>query len=94
MNLTKGKRMMDELDLIQEAVSNWESLYEIEEVETCEILPGALEERSFLSRILLREREEPIYIEMRVLKESEGRLKEIFERERPVIWSKPGYSLN
>ena len=86
--------MMDELDLIQEAVSNWESLYEIEGVETCDILSSALEERSFLLRILLREREEPIYIEMRVLKEAEGRLKEIFERGRPVIWSRPGYSLN
>ena len=30
--------MMDELDLIQEAVSNWESLYEIEGVETCDII--------------------------------------------------------
>ena len=45
--------MMDELDLIQEAVSNWESLYEVEEVETWELSSGALGESTTVARILL-----------------------------------------
>ena len=47
---------MDELDLMQEAVSNWESLQEVAEVETCEVYRGAEGKRAYLSRILARQR--------------------------------------
>ena len=94
MNLTKGKRMMDELDLIQEAVSNWESLYEVEEVETWELSSGTLGESTTVARILTRNREAPIYIEMRALHEVDDGLKELLENGKPVMWSRPGHSLN
>ena len=85
---------MDELDLIQEAVSNWESLQEVAEIETCEVSTDDLEERLFLARIMPRDRKSPIYIEMRALQEGDDGLKELLENGRPVIWSRPGHSLN
>ena len=85
---------MDELDLMQEAVSNWESLQEVAEVETCEVYRGAEGKRAYLSRILLRDREAPIYIEMRAVTGAGGALVEMFNNGKPVAWSRPGYSLN
>ena len=43
---------MDEFDLIQEAVSNWESLYEIEAVDTCELPSGDADGRPFVNFIV------------------------------------------
>ena len=90
----KGSVVMDEFDLIQEAVSNWESLYEIEVVDTCELPSPDAEGRLFLARIMPRGEETPLYIEMRTLGRVDIRLEESFDRGKPVSWSQPGYSLN
>jgi|AP45_3_1055517.scaffolds.fasta_scaffold362759_1 hypothetical protein len=58
---------MDEMELVQEAVSNWESLEEVEEIRTHEIYIGSTEDRAFLSRIQLRDVDRPVYIEVRLL---------------------------
>ena len=85
---------MDELDLIQEAVSNWESLQEVAEVETCEVSPGTQGKRAYLSRILLKDRENPVFIEVRAIVGTADSTEEMFNNGKPVAWSRPGYSLN
>ena len=85
---------MDEFDLIQEAVANWESLDEVEEVETWELCAGEQGERVFLARILPQDRESAIYIEMRAVSGAGGSLDRVLNGAKPVAWSKPGFSLN
>ncbi len=88
------EKTMDELDLIQEAVSNWESLDEVAEVETCEVYTNTEGKRSYLSRILLRDREAPLYIEVRAFSGNGDALEEMFSNGKPATWSRPGFSLN
>ncbi|MDE2861147.1 MAG: hypothetical protein OYI31_00165 [Chloroflexota bacterium] len=85
---------MDELDLIQEAVVNWESLDEVAEVETWELCAGAEEERIYLSRILPQGGERAVYIEMRAVSGVSGSLDRVPYGAKPVSWSRPGFSLN
>ena len=85
---------MDELELIQEAVSNWESLQEVTEVETCEVSPGNRGKRAYLSHIVLHDRENPVYIEVRAIVDAGDSVEEQFTKGKPVAWSRPGYSLN
>ena len=90
----KRGKIVDELDLVQETVSNWESLDEVAEVETREVFAGVDGKHAFLSRIHLRGRETPVYIEMRALSSDEDDLEERFSNGRPAAWSRPGFSLN
>ena len=85
---------MDELDLIQEAVSNWESLDEGAEVETCEIYTSTEGKRAYLSRILLRDREAPLYIEVRAFSGNGDALEKVLSKGKPATWSRPGFSVN
>ena len=85
---------MDELDLVQEAVSNWESLDEVAEVETCEAFADAYGKHAYLSRVQLRGRETPVYIEMRALSGDEDDLEERFSNGKLAAWGRPGFSLN
>jgi len=79
-----------EIQLVQEAVENWESMDEGEEIGTREIFIGITEERAFLSRIMFRDMERPVYIEVRLLREEteeqEGEMEFKFENGQPVIW--------
>ena len=82
-----------EMELVQEAVMNWESMDDVEEIGTREIYVGNTEERAFLSRIMFRDMEKPVYIEVRLLREvdnvdneEEGELEFKFENGVPVIW--------
>lgn len=79
-----------EMQLVQEAVANWESMDDVEEIGTREIFIGITEERAFLSRIMFRDMERPVYIEVRLLREEneeqEGELEFKFENGQPVIW--------
>ncbi|MDA0988055.1 MAG: hypothetical protein O2783_02740 [Chloroflexi bacterium] len=79
-----------EMELVQEAVANWESMDDVEEIGTREIFIGITEERAFLSRITFRDVEKPVYIEVRLLREEteeqEGELEFKFENGQPVIW--------
>ena len=79
-----------EMELVQEAVANWESMDDVEEIGTREVYIGDTEERAFLSRIVFRDMERPVYIEIRLLKqedeEQEGELESRFENGLPVIW--------
>ena len=79
-----------EMELVQEAVVNWESMDDVEEIGTREVYVGNTEERAFLSRIMFRDMEKPVYIEVRLLKEvdeeKEGELQFRFENGVPVIW--------
>ena len=79
-----------EMELVQEAVMNWESMDDVEEIGTREVYVGNTEERAFLSRIMFRDMEKPVYIEVRLLKEvdeeKEGELQFRFENGVPVIW--------
>ncbi len=85
---------MDEFDLIQEAVANWESLDEVAEVETWEFPVGEAGERVFLARILPQDRETAVYIEMRAVSGAGSYLEKVPNCAKPVAWSKPGFSLN
>ncbi len=85
---------MDEFDLIQEAVANWESLDEVEEVETWELCAGEEGERVFLARILPQDRETAVYIEMRAVSGAGSNLDKVPNGAKPVAWSKPGFSVN
>ena len=58
---------MDEMQLVQEAMSNWESPEKVEEIRTREVYIGSTEDRAFLSRIQLRDVDRPVYIEVRLL---------------------------
>jgi hypothetical protein len=79
-----------EMQLVQEAVENWGSMDDVEEIGTREIFIGITEERAFLSRIMFRDVERSIYIEVRLLREEneeqEGELEFKFENGQPVIW--------
>ena len=79
-----------EMQLVKEAVENWGSMDDVEEIGTREIYIGVTEERAFLSRIMFRDMERPVYIEVRLLKEEneeqEGDLEFKFENGQPVIW--------
>ena len=79
-----------EMELVQEAVENWESLDAVEEIGIREVYIGDTEERAFLSRIRFRDRERPVFIEVRFLKEEddelEGELESRFENGSPVVW--------
>ena len=79
-----------EMELVQEAVMNWESMDGVEEIGTREVYIGNTEERAFLSRILFQDMEKPVYIEVRLLKEvddeQEYELEFRFENGVPVIW--------
>ena len=79
-----------EMELVQEAVANWVSMDDVEEIGTREIYVGNTEERAFLSRIMFRDMEKPVYIEVRLLREvdeeEEDGLQFRFENGVPVIW--------
>lgn len=85
---------MDELDLIQEAVVNWESLDEVREAETWELCAGEEGERVFMARILPQDRETAVYIEMRAVSGAGSSVDKVLDGAKPVAWSKPGFSLN
>ena len=75
----------DAFQLVQEAVSNWESLDGVAAVEVVEERLADAGERGFLARVAVFDRREPIHIELRIVEPStlfEARLRE----GRPVGW--------
>ena len=55
----------DAFQLVQEAVSNWESLDGVAAVEVVEERLADAGERGFLARVAVFDRREPIHIELR-----------------------------
>ncbi len=79
---------MDELELVQEAVANWENLDEVESVEALKLPRRDGRGPTYMSRIALRGRELPVYLEMTILNvEPEG----IHEDGIAVAWRPPQY---
>ena len=74
-----------EMELVQEAVANWESLEDVEKIGTRELYVGDTEGRAFLSRIQLRDMDRPIYIEVRLFGEEGDAMERLFKNGLPVI---------
>ena len=78
---------MDELELVQEAVSNWESLDDVDGVEVTLLQDDSLGD-TYISRILLRGRTSPVYLELRVFN---GEPAGLLEEGVPASWRPPGH---
>ena len=75
----------DAFQLVQEAVSNWESLDGVAAVDVVEERLADAGERGFLARVAVFDQQEPMYIELRIMEPStlfEVRLRD----SRPVGW--------
>ena len=78
---------MDELELVQEAVSNWESLDDVDGIEVT-MLQDDMGNEAYVSRILLRGRPLPVYLEFRVLN---GEPAGLLEKGVQAAWRPPGH---